>query len=92
MLSWLIQRAIDRIVPSSPTVKRAMELLYLSGEAGSSWRYSVGCVRHYIDDFPALTVRSAVPEVQQTLAALWKTLGFEPQGKKVWFEGEFRTT
>jgi hypothetical protein len=69
-----------------------MELLYLSGEAGKDWRYSVGCVRHYIDDFPALCGKSSVKPVEQVLAALWKTLGFDPQGKKVWFEGEFRST
>ena len=38
LLSWLAQRALDRIVPSSPAVRRKMELLYQSGRAGKDWR------------------------------------------------------
>ena len=92
LLSWLAQQAIDRIVPTSPKIRRSMELLFLSGEAGESWRYSVGRVMHYIDDFPSVCAKTEVEPVEQTLAALWKTLGFEPQSKKVWFEGEYRPT
>jgi hypothetical protein len=68
-----------------------MELLYQSGRAGKDWRYTVGAVRHYIDDFPALCIASERHAAQKVLAALWKVLGYEPQGKKVWFEGEFET-
>ena len=69
-----------------------MELLHLSGRVGDDWRYSIGVVRHYIDDFPALCIASEKRATSMVLSALWKTLGLEPQGKKVWHEGEFRST
>ena len=46
-------------------------------------------VHHYFDDVPVLTVESEQEAVQTVQASLWKTLGIEPQGKKVWPEGGF---
>jgi hypothetical protein len=44
-----------------------------------------------LDDLPLVCVASVAKAFQRVQAALWQELGFEPQGKKCWFEGGFDT-
>lgn len=90
LIAWLMQRALDRMVPASPVVRRAFQLMY--GAGIPSEKLQASCTYHYIDDVPTLTLQSEACHVEQVMAALWKVLGVKPQGKKVWPEGGFETS
>ena len=89
LLSWLIQTAMDRVVPESSEVRRAMQLL--AGAGVGEEELKLAYVSGFIDDQPWLTIRSLARSMTAMAAGAWKTVGVAPQGKKVWFEGSFDT-
>jgi hypothetical protein len=89
LLAWLLQKATDRIVPASKAVRSAYQHLLRTG--APKRLLQLASVHHYIDDVPVLTLRSEQEAVEMVMASLWKTLGVEPQGKKVWPEGGFES-
>ena len=78
--------------PVSPVVRRSKELLRLAEDRNPVFVCRLGYINHYIDDFAQLALLSQVPAFEIVQAAIWKVLGFNPQGKKVWPEGSFETT
>jgi hypothetical protein len=89
-LTWVIQQAMDRVIPESPIIRKAFQVLHSEGVDHSQWRTSY--TNGYIDDQPSLVVASMAPTLGAIQAAAWKMLGFQPQGKKVWPEGGFEST
>ena len=86
-LTWVIQKAMDRVVPQSPVIQRAFRIMQEEGVPKERWRTSY--TNGYIDDTPSVVVASMVTTLEAVQAAAWKVLGFDPQGKKVWPEGGF---
>ena len=78
---------MDRLEPKSTSARRAYELMALDCEEEVSFRFCY--VSSFIDDFPCCCVESMVDDFEKVMAALWQQLGFEPQGKKCWWEGGF---
>ena len=88
-LTWVLQTAMGTVVPDSASLREACALLEGAGLVSEAFRLAyVSC---FIDDQPWLTVQSMARPMMAIAAALWKVLGIEPQGKKVWFEGLFST-
>ena len=91
-LAWTIQQVVDQILPTSKKTQRAFELLAQSKTVPeAAKRFRCAYISAYLDDLPLVCVRSVAEASQQVQAALWQELGFEPQGKKCWFEGGFDT-
>jgi hypothetical protein len=88
-LTWVIQKAMDRVVPQSPVIRRAFRIMQEEGVPKERWRTSY--TNGYIDDTPSVVVASMVTTMEAVQAAAWKVLGFDPQGKKVWPEGGFES-
>lgn len=86
-MAWLIQKTMDSMEPKSETVRRAYELIAL--ECGDEVTLRCAYISSFIDDFPSLCVESMCDTFEEVAAAAWIVLGFEPQGKKCWFEGGF---
>ena len=86
-LTWVIQQAMDRVVPHSPVIRRAFKIMQEEGVPKERWRTSY--TDGYIGDTPSAVVASMAPVMEAVQAAVWKMLGIEPQGKKVWPEGGF---
>ena len=86
-LTWLIQQAMDRVVPTSPVIRRAFRIMHEEGIPQERWKTSY--TNGYIDDTPSVCVESMASAMTAVQAAIWKVLAFEPQGKKVWPEGGF---
>ena len=86
-LTWVIQKAMDRVVPQSPVIRRAFRIMQEEGVPKERWRTSY--TNGYIDDTPSVVVASMVTTMEAVQATAWKVLGFDPQGKKVWPEGVF---
>ena len=81
---------MDRVVPKSPLVRRAYELLAQSTEVGErDKRFRCAYISSFLDDLPMVCVASVADEFQMIQAAMWQELGFVPQGKKRWWEGGF---
>ena len=89
-LAWSVQQVMDRVVPKSPLVRRAYELLAQSTEVGErDKRFRCAYISSFLDDLPMVCVASVADEFQMIQAAMWQELGFVPQGKKCWWEGGF---
>ena len=89
MVTWLLQQAMDLAVFPGSNVEYKQELLRRAGIKESEFKAAyVSC---FIDDQTWLSVQSRSRAMMAVAAALWKVLGLEPQGKKVWHEGCFET-
>ena len=88
-LTWLIQQAMDKAVPTSEVVRQAYRIMFEEGVPKERWRLAY--TNGYIDDTPSVCVESMVPVMAAVQAAAWKVLGFDPQGKKVFPEGGFES-
>ena len=81
---------MDRVLPKSPLVRRAYELLEQSGEIPAvDKRFRCAYISSFLDDLPMVCVESVADEFQMIQVAMWQELGFVPQGKKCWWEGGF---
>lgn len=89
LLSWLIQTAVDRVVPENRDIRRAMQLLRAAGVSEEEMKLAY--VSGFIDDQPWLTILSMARTMTAVGAGAWRTVGVDPQGKKVWHEGSFDT-
>ena len=91
-LAWTIQQVMDQVLPASARTRRAFELLAQSKNVpDAAKRFRCAYISAYLDDLPLVCVASVASAFQRVQAALWQELGFEPQGKKCWFEGGFDT-
>ena len=68
---------MDQLQPKSAVARRAYELIVLD------------CEEQEGQDFPTLCIQSMVDVFESVMAAAWLELGYEPQGKKCWWEGGF---
>ena len=87
-----MQQTFDRLQPVSDKVRRAFELIESSSAAKAdpeAVRYRLAFISQFIDDFPSVVVASMATAAQGVSAAVWETLGVEPQPKKVWPEGGY---
>ena len=83
---------MDQVLPTSKRTQRAFELLAQSTKVSeAAKRFRCAYISAYLDDLPLVCVASVAKAFQRVQAALWQELGFEPQGKKCWFEGGFDT-
>ena len=91
-LAWSIQRVMDRVLPKDPRSRRAFELLELSEDLrDEEKKFRPACISSFLDDLPLACVESVADDFQLIQASMWKELGFDPQGKKCYFEGGFGT-
>ena len=86
---WLVQSAVDQMKPKSEAARRAFELILLTDPTAVP---RCAFLSQFIDDVPMLCVESVQREVQMVQAEVWRLLGYEPQGKKVWPEGGFESS
>jgi len=89
MVTWLLQQAMDGLTCGSTVVRQRRAAGKHAGVQEDDLR--VAYASCFIDDQTWLSVRSAARPMTAIAAALWKTLGLTPQGKKVWYEGSFDT-
>jgi len=90
MVTWLLQQAMDGMSCGSDEVRQRRAAGRGAGVPEADLR--VAYASCFIDDQTWLSVLSAARPMTAIAAALWKTIGLTPQGKKVWFEGSFATT
>ena len=89
-LAWSVQQVMDRVLPKSPLVRRAYELLEQSKDIPEvDKRFRCAYISSFLDDLPMVCVAGVADEFQMIQAAMWQELGFVPQGKKCWWEGGF---
>lgn len=81
---------MDQLQPKSAAARRAYELIVLDCEEQEEHDALRFCyISSFIDDFPTLCIQSMVDVFESVMAAAWLELGYEPQGKKCWWEGGF---
>jgi hypothetical protein len=66
-LTWVIQKAMDRVVPQSPVIRRAFRIMQEEGVPKERWRTSY--TNGYIDDTPSVVVASMVTTMEAVQAA-----------------------
>ena len=89
-LAWSVQQIMDQVQPKSEVVQRAYELLAMSSDIPhEDKRFRCAYISAFLDDLPLVCVQSVAEEFEMIQAAMWHELGFEPQGKKCWWEGGF---
>lgn len=89
-MAWTVQQVMDRVLPQQEETRRAYEMLRDdSAREGYRCLYRCAFISSFLDDLPMVCVESVADTFQQVQAAVWERLGFQPQGEKCWWEGDF---
>ena len=78
---------MDTVLPPAGVARGSYELL--RGRSEGQHLFRCAFISSFLDDLPMVCIQSVVDTFQPVQAALWKQLGFQPQGKKCWWEGDF---
>ena len=89
-LAWTVQQVMDQVMPPNLDTQRAYRVAR-DDAATEGYRclYRCAYISSFLDDLPMVCIDSVADTFQQVQAAVWQLLGFRPQGKKCWWEGDF---
>lgn len=89
-LAWTVQQVMDRVLPAGAVARASYTMLRNdAAREGYGCLYRCAYISSFLDDLPMVCVESVEDTFQKVQAAVWRLMGFQPQGKKCWWEGGF---